>query len=359
MKKLNIISLKYSPGLLKEMIALSNAAQLDGYEVNLLLNRKYHWLIEEAEFNHEKVFMYGNFFGLINYLRKISIDTHSKIIFYNFHPYNILLRFFKKPINTYVYVHEPWMPDKYKYGYKRLIMVSILEKIQKAYALFLSDRIVVPSKYASEKALIFGMTKKNSCIQICPLMIDIEEISALRENYFLFIGRLHGAKAFEPLLSCLKHESKINIKVLTTTKIPNNIFEKFSKELKDGRLKIIYEESLSENIIQSAIIKSSGVFKLDTLMTQSGVVPLSFGLSTPVIARNIKGFAQDIDHKINGYLIENDDVLSIIEAVQFVSKNINTIGGNARLKYEEKFSPNTWSKGWGKVLNNEESRFNI
>ena len=50
---------------------------------------------------------------------------------------------------------------------KRLIMVSILEKIQKAYALFLSDRIVVPSKHASEKASIFGMTKKNSSIQIC------------------------------------------------------------------------------------------------------------------------------------------------------------------------------------------------
>ncbi len=359
MKKLNIISLKYSPGLLKEMIALSNAAQLDGYEVNLLLNRKYHWLIEEAKFNYEKVFTYSNFFGLIDCLRKISIDTSSKIIFYNFHPYNILLRFFKKPTNTYVYVHEPWMPDKYKYGYKRLIMVSILEKMQKVYALFLSDRIVVPSKHASEKASIFGMTKKDSNIQVCPLMIDIAEISVQRENYFLFIGRLHGAKAFESLLSSLKHESKISLKVLTTTKIPNYIFEKFSKELKEGRLKIICEESLSENIIQSSIIKSSGVFKLDTLMTQSGVVPLSFGLSTPVIARNIRGFAQDIDHKINGYLIENDDVLSIIDAVKFISKNINTIGENARLKYEEKFSPNTWSKGWGKVLDNKESRFNV
>lgn len=359
MKKLNIISLKYSPGLLKEMIALSNAAQLDGYDVNLLLNRKYHWLIEEAKFKDEKVFTYGNLFELINFLREISIESSSKIIFYNFHPFNILLRLFKKPINTYVYIHEPWMPDKHKYGYKRLVMVSILEMIQKVYALLLSDRIVVPSKHASEKASIFGMTKKNSNIQICPLMIDIEEISVQRESYFLFIGRLHGAKAFESLLSSLKHESKINIKVLTTSKIPNNIFEKFLKELKEGRLKIICEENLSEDIIQSSIIKSSGVFKLDTLMTQSGVVPLSFGLSTPVIARNIKGFAQDIDHKINGYLIENDDVLSIIEAVQFVSKNINTVGSNARLKYEKKFSPNTWSRGWGKVLDNEESGFNV
>ena len=71
MKILTIISLKYSPGLLKEMIALSNAAQLDGYEVNLLLNRKYYWLIEEAKFDHKKVFTYSNFLGLINCLRKI------------------------------------------------------------------------------------------------------------------------------------------------------------------------------------------------------------------------------------------------------------------------------------------------
>ena len=359
MKILYIISLKYSPGLLKEMITLSNAAQLDGYQVNLLLNRKYHWLIEEAKFDHEKVHTYSNFLDLINCLRNISNDTYSKIIFYNFHPFNILLRFFKRPINTYVYVHEPWMPDKYKYGYKRLIMVSILEKIQKLYTLLLSDRIVVPSKHASEKASLFGMTKKDSNIQICPLMLDIDEVSVLRENYFLFIGRLHGAKAFESLLCSLKHESKINIKVLTTTKIPNNIFKQYSNEIQEGRLKIVYEENLSEDIIQSSIKKSSGVFKLDTLMTQSGVVPLSFGLSTPVIARNINGFAQDIDHKINGYLIENDDVVSIIEATEFVSKNINTISGNARLKYEEKFSPNTWSKSWGKVLDNEESRFNV
>lgn len=359
MKKLNIISLKYSPGLLKEMIALSNAAELDGYDTKLLLNRKYNWLIEEAKFNHEKVVFYSNFFGLINTLKKISIDSSSKTLFYNFHPLNILLRVFKKPINTYVYVHEPWMPDKYKYGYRRLIMVSILEKIQKMYALLLSDRIVVPSMHASEKASISGMTKLDSNIQICPLMLEIEAISVLREDYFLFIGRLHGAKAFESLLSSLKHESKINIKVLTTSEISNNIYKQFAKELKDGRLKIIYEENLSEDIIQSSITKSLGVFKLDTLMTQSGVVPLSFGLSTPVIARNIKGFAQDIDHKINGYLIENDDVLSIVRAVNFVSRNINTIGANARIKYEKKFSPNTWSRGWGRVLDNKESGFNV
>ena len=56
-EKLNIISLKYSPGLLKEMIALSNAAQLDGYEVNLPLTEHMIGLLKKLNLIKKSFFV--------------------------------------------------------------------------------------------------------------------------------------------------------------------------------------------------------------------------------------------------------------------------------------------------------------
>ncbi len=358
MKNLTIISLKYSPGLLKEMMALSDAASLDNYKSNLLINNKYEWLTKEINYDPERVSFFSSFLGLLRELKKIPSSSSSKVIFYNFHPLNFILRFYKPTIKNFAYIHEPWMPSKHRYGIKRFIMVTLLERIQKLFAIFFSDTIVVPSSHAAEKALKFKMSKSGSNIQICPLMLDIEKETKLKENFFLFIGRLHGAKAFDSLLESLKHDSKINFKVLTTSIISDYILKKFSNELSNGRLKIIYKEHLSEQLIQSSISRSLGVFKLDTLMTQSGVVPLSFALSTPVIARDIKGFSQDINHKHDGFLIKNDNPESIIEAVKFVSDNNDLLSANARTKYENKFSLKSWSAGWKKVLDDKESEFN-
>ena len=61
MKNLTIISLKYSPGLLKEMMALSDAASLDDYESNLLINNKYEWLTKEINYDPERVSFFNSF----------------------------------------------------------------------------------------------------------------------------------------------------------------------------------------------------------------------------------------------------------------------------------------------------------
>ena len=77
---------------------------------------------------------------------------------------------------------------------------------------------------------------------------------------------------------------------------------------------------MSKKLSENATVHFS-VLKLDKLMTQSGVVALSFALGTPVIARNILGFSQDVNHKINGYLINENESNSLINALNWVSNN--------------------------------------
>ena len=351
MKKLSIISLKYSPGLLKEMIALSKAAQKDNYDVNLVINAKYKWLLKEANLPELSTIQFNNTLEILKIFKFLTKDKSRKIIFYNFHPANILIRLYKNSKNSFVYVHEPWMEDKHKYGIQRMAMVIILEILQKFYAIFTSEIIVVPSEHAKEKALQYGLNHRYSEVEVCPLMLDINKKNVGTKDSFLFIGRLHGAKAFDPVLNILKNDPSFKLKVLTTSTIPKSVLNDYKEEIKSKRLNIISKDNLGEEEIQLAIITSLAVLKLDTLMTQSGVVALSFALSTPVIARNILGFSQDIDHKHDGYLIEEDNSTSLIEATRWVSRNSNSLSINARDKYINKFSPESWNNNWGRLLN--------
>ena len=50
-KKSYILSLKYSPGLLKEMLTLAKGSQKEGFEPKLILSSDYRWLLEEFEDN--------------------------------------------------------------------------------------------------------------------------------------------------------------------------------------------------------------------------------------------------------------------------------------------------------------------
>ena len=356
MKNLTIISLKYSPGLLKEIIALSKAAKIDQYNVSLLINSKYGWLLDEANFDEINAIQFNSVYELLGILKNLTTDKERKIVFYNFHPANILIRLFRKSSNSFVYVHEPWMEDKYKYGFKRMAMVTVLEKLQKFYAIYTSEQIVVPSIHAKEKAIKYKLKHKKSNIEVCPLMLDITKQDQKPKNSFLFIGRLHGAKAFDPVLNTLKHDPDFKLSVLTTSAIPKSVFKEYEKEIRAKRLNIISKANLSEEEIQTAISSSLAVFKLDTLMTQSGVVALSFALSTPVIARNILGFSQDVDHMKNGFLIDNDAHQSLIEAIQWTFKNSLQASQTARKTYEDKFSPHSWKENWGRVLIKNESK---
>lgn len=350
-KTLSIISLKYSPGLLKEMIALKKAAKNHGFEVNLVLNSKYDWLIEEDNSVKDEYIRLNNLYEIIKTFIKLSKDRSRNYIFYNFHPLNILLSLFKGHKNINVYIHEPWMDNKIQYGLKRMIMVTVLEKIQKIYAIYGSSQIVVPSEHARNKAKNFKLEHKNSDIKVCPLMLKIDKKNIQHKDYFLFLGRLHGAKAFDEVLKPLKLCKEYKLKVLTTSKIPENIFLEYKDEISSRRLDIVSKDNLSENEIQDSIISSIAVLKLDKLMTQSGVVALSFALGTPVIARNILGFSQDVNHKINGYLINENESNSLINALNWVSKNSKFLSENSRIAYETKFSECAWRDGWGKILN--------
>jgi glycosyltransferase involved in cell wall biosynthesis len=208
----------------------------------------------------------------------------------------------------------------------------------------------VPSKHAKEKAIKYKVHNRLKPPKICPLLLDIDSEVEKNKNRFLFIGRIHKAKSFDSVLNILKSNDEIIIEVITTSDISHYLSNGFKDYVDQKRLIVESNQNISEEVIQGAIKKATAVFKLDTLMTQSGVVPLCFSLSTPVIARDIIGFSQDISHMKNGFLVNESTPEQINEAINWVNQNLEVASKNARAEYERKFSINTWNKTWGALL---------
>ena len=249
-----------------------------------------------------------------------------------------------------MYIHEPWMENKLEYGIKRASMLIILEYLQKIYVKLSAHIVIVPSENARMKALKYGIFRDINLLYTFPLLLEKKGYKNKAKNYFLFIGRIHKAKSFESLLNTLEYNKEIILEIITTTNISTYLDQKHRDHIKSGRLIINSKKDIGETEIQAAIQKCSAVFKIDKLMTQSGIVPLSFALSTPVIARNIPGFSQDIDHKLDGYLINDSTDQELSLAINWINENLEIASLNARKKFNDKFSIDNWHKTWSQVL---------
>lgn len=80
----------------------------------------------------------------------------------------------------------------------------------------------------------------------------------------------------------------------------------------------------------------------------------SLACGTPVVAFNIGGMPDMIDHKQNGYLAHARSAKSLAEGIQFIlnSKNQSTLRANARSKVENTFTPGQQASAYLKLYRN-------
>ena len=93
------------------------------------------------------------------------------------------------------------------------------------------------------------------------------------------------------------------------------------------------------------IYNASNVFIVPSLAENlSNAIMESLSCGTPVVAFDIGGNSDMIDHKINGYLANNIDDLA--NGIQWVldEQNYNTLSNNARKKITNTFASNIVAK---------------
>ena len=303
--------------------------------------------------------VFSYFFGFKSKFRlssdDITKDASSFSIFYNGHPLNF---FYARSLKlngarTILFLHEPFMPNKTKYGFKKFITITIIELIQ-YISFYAMDEIICPSKVAFNE-FSKKYPKFKDKVRVIPLMVPPTEATHCDKKFFTIIGNDHPAKNYDTFFNLVKMSYQRGLDnqfcIVTRSDISSRLSSLSEEEKRN--LKVINKNVITDEEIDSLIGQSWAVFKLDKAITQSGIVSLCFMKKTPVIVNAIEGFLQDVKDKETGVTIncENKDCLEeIIEGMNFIRNNVATIERNISQVYDQKWSPNNWEKHYSPVF---------
>ena len=184
-------------------------------------------------------------------------------------------------------------------------------------------------------------------VQVIPNMVDVGRFSRiggdvpLREDYFVFIGRLVWRKGVHVLLSAVRQLSR-NGKPPRVLIIGEGYLEGYLKAISSDMGNVLFLGKIEEPK-KIDIIKRSKALILPSISGESfGVVLIeAFAAGTPVIATRVGGIPEVVDHGVNGLLVEPGKPHQLAEAMRELSSSDEmwkSFSLNARRKAVERYS---------------------
>lgn len=356
-----IVSIKYSPGLFKEFTTMGRKMEERGFSVRYLISKEYKWMVEGGKYDIVYVSSSKNiremliecvcyFFGMRRKLKN-AFKNYSPdyVCVYNPHPLNASLLKVAKRIKSdgirAVYLHEPGKPKTASYGFKGNLFFRIVDYCQKKAVLMTTD-IILPSPFAIERFKEY-FPDYSQRTHYAPILLSDNRVEYnQKRKYFTMIGRFNFSKRLDKFIELINYSAgkqNYEFQIVTASNIDSYISEISPQARK--KVHIVKHDRITDKQISIALSQSIAVFCIHSNVTQSGVVPIAFMNSTPVIAHANRGFTQFLTHKENGWIISEDlTTTNMIKAVQAVKNNFAKLSANARQSYIDIFSENNWSK---------------
>ncbi len=164
---------------------------------------------------------------------------------------------------------------------------------------------------------------------------------AEEENTILFFGRIWAYKGLEYL---------IRAEPLITSRVPNakiviggrgDDFAHYRELMINPENFIVHNEYVS-NAKRAELFRRASVIALPYIeATQSGVVPIAYTFGKPVVATNVGGLPEQIDHAQTGFLIPPRDEVALANTIVTLLQDKELrrrIGANGKRKLENEWS---------------------
>lgn len=325
-----LISLKYAPGLYKEIALLADHFKSYG-NTSLILSKGYKELsVNNINTRHlndgvgikgmlKDLFMLP--FNLRNFWCFNRKSKSKKVfIFYNPHPLNwvyaLFINYFITESSVCNVLHEPYKSnkEKLKYGLFKYFYFLIVQ-IAQLFSVWQSKVIITMSPNGS---ILFKnrFPKFKGCHISANLLFERIKIKGhFKRRYFSFVGSVNKAKGIYEFIDLVNYsiscEDDIEYCLISSSNLRDYI--PLLEKGYERKLKIINRSYISDIDIYDVIEQSYAVFSIHNVAAQSGVLPLAYGLNTPAIMRDIPAFTQ---YKI-------DDNLVIPSS--FSTKNIHSV----------------------------------
>lgn len=158
-----------------------------------------------------------------------------------------------------------------------------------------------------------------------------------KENYFLIVSRLVGAKGLEQAAKSFRHQSKYKLKIVGEAIGYSNFPEKLRK-IGGGNIELVGH--VSDDNLYDLYAKAKGFIALAKEEDFGMTVVESMAAGTPVIAFNGGGFKETVIDGVTGLLIEKTDektLKKVIEKFDKINWDRKVIQNHARKFSKERF----------------------
>ena len=233
-------------------------------------------------------------------IRKFNFFKRNSIFyFYNLGLFTFLEIFFNKLLGNVnvLCLHEPFMEEKINYGFRNRIKILIFEFLLTLCVIQVKD-VILFSKNGLRQ---FKKKYKNyaSEIYIQKLLPALKFIKSdqIKEKKIIFVGKIHKAKRFDLIIETINKLNFID-PTISFLIISRSINQKSREKLfKLKNIKLINEKFIPDETIWKGFAESMVLIKLDTNMTQSGLVSQARISLCKTLTTSIFGFNQDIYNK--------------------------------------------------------------
>lgn len=328
MEKIVLVSLSNAMGMQLYCSQLANVLSID-YDVSIIVTKYF-----DSSTVNDKVKVYKYFTtkrptidkGLLNinsYRKSLKIMNKCDVIhFLNSHPSNILLlsRLLRK--NTVFTLHDPIPHSDNMLGKCRAIVDKIISKQSK--------KIIIHSKMHLENDLV---KKYEDKIYVTPLASKSKSEkyhAIINRNVFLFFGRIENYKGLDIFIEAAEQvlKTRNDFKVVIAGA---GDFSKYKQLIKHEDNYVIKNYIIPEGEVEDLFANATFCVMTYKSASQSGVIPLSYYYSRPVIITDIPSLQENVKDKITGFIVSKnvDEIGTLLNEILENKYDVDDLSENA------------------------------
>ena len=290
-------------------------------------------------------------FGWFYWIRFFLTSKPDLVFFYFMHPtcpiLMTLAKIFCPGCRVALGLHEPKMRKAVMSPREKL--VGYLRETLQALSLPFCHDVVLFSPYGEklfrENYSFFKGMVHQTCLVVPQERLPETDRDAVNISNKLYTdGR---SRLFSDLISLSSKEMpKLKFRLVTSSNL-DQVLQSL-QATSSANLEIINPDFLSDEQILENINRGLVQLLGHNNITQSGVLPLAFMCGTPVLARDLPGFSQFIEHKQNGYLVHPEAPLKEwLDGIRYIVENHQRMSVACRHSYEKWFAPHNLGKYYG------------
>lgn len=309
MKKIVLVSLSNAMGMQLYCRQIANQL-IKEYDVSIIVTKYF----DEMDL-YEDVHIYKYFTtkrptldrGLLNissYRKSLKIIEKADVVhILNSHPSDIVLLFLSKCKNTVFTLHDPIPHSTNLLGKCRNIVDKIINKQV--------TKIILHAKMHLHNPMIKSIKEKCFYTPLASMNSNSHFYDIKRYNDFLFFGRIEEYKGIDNLIIAANELSKKR-NDFTVTIAGKGDLTKYSNIINKNKIFEIKNYVIPEEEIELLFTNTTFCVLPYISASQSGVIPLSYYYSRPVIITNIESLRENIELNKTGILICKDYTLEDI-----------------------------------------------